>query len=66
MSTIYEDYPKGKTITSRDRVQKGKTTGGFRPCQLAGCCGKRIGVRWPQDGRITWPCSRGMARGKIL
>lgn len=37
----------------------GKTTGKTRCCQLEGCLGVRIGTRWP-DGRITWPCSKGM------
>ena len=48
-------YPrKGGRIT-----RPGRVTGGARRCQLEGCLGRRIGVRWP-DGRITWPCTRGM------
>lgn len=49
----------GKTaVVSRD----GKTRGvvvGTRRCQLSGCTGVCAGVRWP-DGKLTWPCSKGM------
>lgn len=34
---------------------------GSRRCTLEGCTGKRLGVRWP-DGRLTWPCTKGMER----
>ena len=37
----------------------GTFTGTHRVCQLEGCSGIRLGVRWP-DSRITWPCSRGL------
>lgn len=51
-------------VFARDvKKAEGRTTGGTRRCRLAGCCGIRIGVRWP-DGHITWPCSRGMGRTK--
>lgn len=65
MSSIASEYPKGTTIISRDGKLKGKTTGGFRQCRLEGCCGIRIGVRWKRDGKMTWPCSRGMNGNKI-
>lgn len=38
---------------------RGRLTGGSRVCPLEGCPGARLGVRWP-DGRLTWPCTKGM------
>ena len=52
---------RGERVVSRDRQAVGLTTGGVRSCRLEGCLGLRIGVRWP-DGKLTWPCSRGMQR----
>jgi len=52
---------RGEVVLSRGRRARGRTTGGVRPCTLEGCLGLRIGVRWP-DGKLTWPCSEGMAR----
>jgi hypothetical protein len=37
----------------------GLTTGAVRECQLSGCRGVRVGVRWP-DGKLTYPCSKGL------
>jgi hypothetical protein len=37
----------------------GFTTGGVRHCQLEGCRGVQVGVRW-RDGKMTWPCTDGM------
>ena len=37
----------------------GRTTGGVRSCQLDGCPGVRVGVRW-SDGQMSWPCTEGM------
>lgn len=48
------------TVLSRDGHTEGKPTGGTRSCTLEGCRGNRIGVRWP-DGKLTWPCSKGMS-----
>jgi hypothetical protein len=51
---------KGVPVWRRGaRKATGKTTGGTRNCQMEGCNGIRIGVRWP-DGHMTWPCSKGM------
>lgn len=52
-----------RTILSRDRKQRGHPTGGTRHCQMAGCTGLRIAVRWP-DGKLTWPCTKGMVETK--
>jgi len=51
----------GGTRTLKERLLWGVTTGGERPCTMEGCPGKRIAVRWP-DGRLTWPCTKGMNR----
>jgi hypothetical protein len=37
----------------------GRVVGGYTPCQMEGCRGVRIFVRWP-DGSLTKPCSRGL------
>lgn len=50
----------GETVISRDRTEIGYTTGARRRCTMAGCTGIRIGVRW-NDGKITFPCSKGMS-----
>lgn len=47
------------TRAGQKPVLVGRTTGTARQCQLEGCRGLRIGVRWP-DGHITWPCSKGL------
>ena len=31
---------------------------GYR-CQMEGCTGKRLAVKWP-DGKMTRPCTKGM------
>ncbi len=47
------------TVRSKDGKRRGTVTRSFRRCQLDGCGGLRIRVRW-SDGRVTWPCSAGM------
>ena len=49
----------GKTILSRDLAAKGKVISASRRCQMDGCCGTRLGVRW-ENGKLTYPCSRGI------
>ena len=46
-------------VHSRDREQRGVATGNTHECAMYGCSGLRVSVRWP-DGRITFPCSKGM------
>ena len=46
-------------VKSRDGKLTGRTTGGERTCQMEGCRGRRLGVRW-KNGKITFPCTRGM------
>ena len=57
---LYVDvrFMKNETVISRDG-ERGKTTGGERPCQCNWCSDSRVGVRWA-DGKLTWPCSGGM------
>lgn len=52
-------YPRGYDAKTQAPHPPGKLTGGERACTLEGCRGKRIGVRW-DDGKLTWPCTRGM------
>jgi hypothetical protein len=52
-----------RKVVSRSGHLVGKPTGTTRRCRLEGCGGVNIGVRWP-DGKITWPCSKGMTYSK--
>jgi len=52
-----------RKVVSRSGCLIGKPTGTTRQCQLEGCTGICIGVRW-EDGIITWPCSKGMTFSK--
>lgn len=51
--------PGIKVYARKETLPRGVTTGITKVCMLEGCSGARIGVRWP-DGKITWPCSKGM------
>ena len=50
---------QGEKVKSSMGVETGITTGHTRHCQMHGCNGIRIDVRWP-DGKLTRPCSKGM------
>lgn len=53
-------FRKSDMVLNRDGQMIGVVvTGATRKCQLDGCRGQRVGVRWP-DGRMTWPCSEGL------
>lgn len=52
------EYAKGVKVVSRTG-NVGELTGSQRFCQLEGCRGKRLYVRW-KDGKITIPCTKGM------
>lgn len=54
---------EAKYVYSRDGKLRGRLTGGDRCCQLEGCGGRRHGVRWP-DGKMTWPCGKGLKTRK--
>ena len=49
----------GELVKSSDDKSTGHTTGGTRECQMEGCRGQRLGVRW-EDGKLTFPCTHGM------
>lgn len=54
------------SVLSRDGKSIGTLTGGERHCQMEGCTGRRLGVRW-KNGKLSFPCSKGMdvvKRGK--
>jgi hypothetical protein len=51
--------PVGATIFTRDKKEKGKVVSHTSRTCHEGCGGTRLGVRWP-DGRLTYPCSRGI------
>jgi len=55
---------KAIRVKSRDGRMVGVPTGAERRCQLSGCTGRRLGVRWP-DGKITYPCTKGMIGSKF-
>lgn len=46
-------------VLSRTGKLVGHPTGGKYRCQMEGCNGNRIGVRW-SDGSVTYPCSKGL------
>jgi hypothetical protein len=46
-------------VYSSNGKMSGKVTGSERHCQLEGCRGTRMGVRW-SDGKLTYPCTKGM------
>ena len=52
-------YARGTPVLSSDGKIKGKLTGGSRSCGMEGCTGRTLGVRW-EDGKLTFPCSKGM------
>lgn len=54
---------EGEKVISRDGKFIGRTTGGERICQMEGCGGRRIAVRWTNKkgkSNITYPCTAGM------
>lgn len=50
---------KGVKVFPRTDKFPGVTTGTFRRCQLEGCSGIRVGVKWGNNN-ITWPCSKSL------
>lgn len=48
----------GRKGTASEKVA-GVLTGNSRRCNLEGCNGLRLSVRWP-DGHHTFPCTKGM------
>lgn len=57
---LMPDLPQaGMKVWNRDKTEIGHMTGGYRLCQLEGCRGRSIGVRWPNK-KITFPCTKGL------
>ncbi len=52
-----------KRVFARNGCTRGRIIGGGDRCQLEGCIGVRISVRWP-DGSLTRPCSEGLWQRK--
>jgi hypothetical protein len=46
-------------VVSRDGKHIGMTTGSWHLCQMEGCGGRRLSVKWG-DGKNTRPCTKGM------
>ena len=59
MKEAKDIYAKGTVVHSRDKQHVGHLTGGSRKCQLEGCTGRALAVRW-DDGKLTYPCTKGM------
>lgn len=54
---LVSEFPR--FLRSRDGALKGEVTSSSRRCQLEGCNGRRLRVKWP-DGSITYPCTKGL------
>lgn len=52
------EYPKGTRVYSRAGTVFGVIVG-YSKCQLEGCSGTRVWVRW-KSGELTKPCSEGL------
>ena len=52
-------FEKGEAVIGRYGTVRGRVCGPPTPCDLEGCTGVRVPVRW-QDGKLTWPCSKGL------
>lgn len=50
--------PKDTLIYSRGGAETGRATGATRRCQMEGCTGRCVVVRWARG--ITYPCTKGM------
>jgi hypothetical protein len=57
---VFRQFPEMTFVWSKYGSETG-TRVGDRPCQMAGCHGLSIGVRWP-DGKLTWCCTDGMSQ----
>ena len=50
---------KGAKVYGRDGKELGFATGSTHACQMAGCRGRRVSVKW-SDNKYTFPCSGGL------
>ena len=54
------EFKELRRVWSRGGREAGKPTGRTRLCcQIEGCTGLQIEVKWPK-WRNSWPCSKGM------
>ena len=54
-------FSRGVAVKARaPSIEFGALLGTQRCCQMEGCRGRRLYVRWP-SGKITIPCTKGMA-----
>lgn len=52
-------------VRNTDGTETGVVTGVTKHCQMEGCTGVRLHVRWSGASgktRSTWPCSKGMKK----
>lgn len=50
----------GMKVYARDTdCDPGTATGSTHKCQMSGCTGVRVTVKWP-NGTFTYPCSKGL------
>jgi len=47
------------TVYNKDGTLKGVAKASGYRCQMDGCSGRRLAVKWP-DGKVTRPCTKGM------
>ena len=47
-------------VLNHEETEVGVVVGSGGHCQLAGCNGVKLYVRWP-DGELTKPCTKGMS-----
>lgn len=58
-ASTFQESAAEPRIYSADGATFGLKTGGARRCQMEGCRGESIAVRW-QDGKLTYPCTMGL------
>ena len=49
----------GTVILSRDGTEKGHVMDGIADCDMEGCRGECVEVKW-EDGTTTFPCTHGL------
>jgi hypothetical protein len=54
-------FKKGTSVLSRDGKEQGEMSGSTHRCQMEGCLGVRVSVKW-SNGQYTYPCSKGMVK----
>ena len=57
MKTLQQ--PAQETVYNADGSLAGLASWNRYRCQMSGCTGQRVPVKWP-DGQVTRPCSKGL------